>query len=658
MKRLLRALALIALGLPSLALADLRGVSTLPFQINQATLVNGQTICYVAASLNWQNCTPGGGGNVSTSGSPVAAQLAIFSGSTGITGYSGLTYNNSTGALSAPEMFSSTNLITSNTCSGSSAVVGCQAFGWVGTLSGSASAGQTAAIQFTVSNDTANNTSALGLVSALEVDHFFGAMAGSANGLYVTLYQIAKTNATNGEFTGVTVRAQGNYNEGGTSGTPSGHMYAMNPQVFLGCNSGSSGTQPCATYWDLVNVSEFDITVPTNTSTANKFGISIVQTTGDAVQGSRTDAAIDLSNASGTPGWNIGLSFGGYEGNWPIASGGTLIGCYPHANTGSCGTSAYGIDFSNVVLTSYFLRGPSSSFTVDGSGNVVANSLNSTPVGPTTASTGSFTTLAASSTVSGTGFSNYLASPPAFGGTAPNTITGTHIEGITTSNDSCTSGASSCTGYFTSNQNNASLALSNTQTGGRYWYLRATGGSAGIASSLELVDGSTGLIWGLVNSSDTLGLGGSITSAAMAGAGITITSAGAVAMPLLSTSSAATTGTVCWTTSTGNLTVDTTLACLSSTGTVKKNIKPLEAGLAEVMALKPISYELKDEYNPEHLGEMVGLIAEDVLKVDPRLVGFDANGNARGVRYMQATALLVEAIQEQQAEIERLRRVN
>ncbi|WP_433705785.1 hypothetical protein [Paraburkholderia sacchari] len=40
------------------------------------------------------------------------------------------------------------------------------------------------------------------------------------------------------------------------------------------------------------------------------------------------------------------------------------------------------------------------------------------PIGSTTASTGAFTTLSASSTVSGTGFSTYLASPPAIGGTA------------------------------------------------------------------------------------------------------------------------------------------------------------------------------------------------------------------------------------------------
>ena len=39
------------------------------------------------------------------------------------------------------------------------------------------------------------------------------------------------------------------------------------------------------------------------------------------------------------------------------------------------------------------------------------------PVGTTTAAAGAFTTLSASGTVSGTGFSNYLASPPAIGGT-------------------------------------------------------------------------------------------------------------------------------------------------------------------------------------------------------------------------------------------------
>ena len=57
--------------------------------------------------------------------------------------------------------------------------------------------------------------------------------------------------------------------------------------------------------------------------------------------------------------------------------------------------------------------------------NLSAASLNGAtftapgPIGSVTASTGAFTTLSASSTVSGTGFSTYLASPPAIGTTAP-----------------------------------------------------------------------------------------------------------------------------------------------------------------------------------------------------------------------------------------------
>ena len=56
------------------------------------------------------------------------------------------------------------------------------------------------------------------------------------------------------------------------------------------------------------------------------------------------------------------------------------------------------------------------------------------PIGNTTASTGAFTTLAASSTVSGAGFTTLLASPPAIGGTAAaagsfTTMTATTIAG-------------------------------------------------------------------------------------------------------------------------------------------------------------------------------------------------------------------------------------
>jgi len=66
-------------------------------------------------------------------------------------------------------------------------------------------------------------------------------------------------------------------------------------------------------------------------------------------------------------------------------------------------------------------------------------------IGSTTPNSGAFTTLSASSTVSGTGFSTYLASPPAIGGTAPNTgsfttltATGAITHNTTTNNQSYT----------------------------------------------------------------------------------------------------------------------------------------------------------------------------------------------------------------------------
>ena len=77
--------------------------------------------------------------------------------------------------------------------------------------------------------------------------------------------------------------------------------------------------------------------------------------------------------------------------------------------------------FNGTVLTSSF-AGPvaattlSASSTVSGTG--FSTYLASPPaIGGTAAAAGAFTTLSASSTVSGTGFSTYLASPPAIGGT-------------------------------------------------------------------------------------------------------------------------------------------------------------------------------------------------------------------------------------------------
>ena len=210
------------------------------------------------------------------------------------------------------------------------------------------------------------------------------------------------------QYTVEGLTGQLNTSDGGTLGTPQGSLYGFNPNVrILGAVQNAN----------ILAGGEIDIGAYTGSTLAKKIGFQIVQSSLDAVSGSTENLGYVLANQAGATGWAVGYAFGNYDGYWPMASTGTMIGCYAHANTGSCGTTALGIDFSNVVFTTDFLK--STGFTVDGSGNEVANAINSTPIGGTTPAAVAATTLSASGAVSGIGFSTYLASPPAIGGTTP-----------------------------------------------------------------------------------------------------------------------------------------------------------------------------------------------------------------------------------------------
>jgi hypothetical protein len=79
----------------------------------------------------------------------------------------------------------------------------------------------------------------------------------------------------------------------------------------------------------------------------------------------------------------------------------------------------------------------------------------------------------------------------------------------------------------------------------------------------------------------------------------------------------------------------------------KTNIQPLHNALRLVEQLRGVSYDLKDSGKHE-----IGVIAEDVGKVLPEVVSYEENGkDARGVDYSRLTALLIEAVKQQQREI-------
>jgi hypothetical protein len=88
--------------------------------------------------------------------------------------------------------------------------------------------------------------------------------------------------------------------------------------------------------------------------------------------------------------------------------------------------------------------------------------------------------------------------------------------------------------------------------------------------------------------------------------------------------------------------------CNSSSARYKKNILNLGAGLDIVSKLRPITFSWKEGGQPD-----LGLIAEEVNSIEPLLVTYNAKGQIEGVKYDRLNVVLVNAVQQQQAQIRR-----
>jgi hypothetical protein len=105
---------------------------------------------------------------------------------------------------------------------------------------------------------------------------------------------------------------------------------------------------------------------------------------------------------------------------------------------------------------------------------------------------------------------------------------------------------------------------------------------------------------------------------------------------------------------------------------LKKNISPLSGALKKVLSLQGVNFEWKSENELSTivktsdpnlnagnskfnfpLGTQIGVIAQDVENVIPEVVLTDADG-LKSVDYVKIVPVLIEAIKEQQKQIERL----
>lgn len=84
---------------------------------------------------------------------------------------------------------------------------------------------------------------------------------------------------------------------------------------------------------------------------------------------------------------------------------------------------------------------------------------------------------------------------------------------------------------------------------------------------------------------------------------------------------------------------------------LKKNITTIENALEKTNKLRGVTFEWKDE---RRKGKQIGFIGQEVKEVLPEVIGQDPNGYYT-IASSEITALLVEAIKEQQKQIEALK---
>ena len=226
------------------------------------------------------------------------------------------------------------------------------------------------------------------------------------------------------------------------------------------------------------------------------------------------------------------------------------------------------------------------------------------------------TTLSASSTVSGAGFSTYLTTPPAIGSTTPNS------------------------GAFTTLSANSTVGLSGS---GAVITISPTGATGQVVISSPTANSSPGTIDNVAIGGSTRAAGAFTTLAANAATTFTRNGQGTTA------TDAAHSVVV-----TGGLGVSGTIYTVglveTSSIAFKENVNPIVGALEAILGLTGVTYDRTDINKHE-----AGLIAEDVYKHAPDLVALDKNGKPYGIHYTKISAYLIECIKSLQVEINELK---
>ena len=468
-------------------------------------------------------------------------------------------------------------------------------------------------------------------LSSLSITNDTVDASGSANGLVAFTFQdlmgagvkggrrVAAFNMTiggipgdtNASYTAISTITQATVNDGGTVGAGNGlgQLFGLNPFVRL--NSGG-------TFYHSIIGQETDLLIATGASAEIAIGHQIVQDPSFAVPPTRVGIAYSANNGGGATGWDLLLADGSYDGNPSLKTTGSIFGCYPHAATGNCGTIGYGIDFTNyAAITNYILRGPQANGYIDGNFDIRAIGI-----GPAATTTTVFPIGTSNNAVNG-----YCVTPT--------------TTGVATIFASCGLDVTIPVQLKAKGSGNISLGNNN----GFPLIILNSAATASLTVAGAAVNP-------IVSCSAT-NCGPNIQAA---GSGsLTLTLGSTNSLLITSLASVATTSAVCYNTSTGAVSYDSSIGtCNTSTARAKHDIQPFEAdALQAVLRMEPKLFFYNEDQNAP--GQQLGLIAEDLEAIDPKLVGYDMQGRPNSIKFLGPMfSYMIGSIKQQQEKINML----
>jgi Chaperone of endosialidase len=96
------------------------------------------------------------------------------------------------------------------------------------------------------------------------------------------------------------------------------------------------------------------------------------------------------------------------------------------------------------------------------------------------------------------------------------------------------------------------------------------------------------------------------------------------------------------------------LGTVNSSARFKTEIKPMDKASEAILALKPVTFHYKKEFDPEGTPQF-GLVAEEVEKVNPALITRDPDGKPFTVRYEAINAMLLNEFLKEHRRVQELK---